>query len=1008
MRIHRLEIEAIGPFADRVVVDVDDLAAGGLFLVHGPTGSGKTSLLDAVCFALFADVPGARARHALRSDHAPPAAVPEVVLELTAGSRRLRLTRSPEWHRPKKRGTGLTRVQPSVHLEELRGGSWTTLSTRHDEVADVVKDLLGMGLAQFAKVVLLPQGDFAAFLRATPEDRREVLEKLFDIGVFADVEQWLADQRRSTGAALEQARALLAADLTRVEDAVAETEVVDAGAEPPPGDEPSLADLPPGAVPERVAALAARLEGSLTAAMADLDAATGAEQLVVEALAEAREVLVARGRGLQARVRAAALAAATETHDARAAELDAAQRAAGVAGHLTAHDRAVLDLDRATELVARRRSALATLGVHVDDDAAGQASRVHALDDACAELGRQAQAARRVAATVAETAERREAAGVAREAAEVELAATRDHGDRLRVRAEELTREAAREGEQGLRVEECRRRLALLDLVEADRAARAELAPRLVAARDAVLTAQARVIDLRQRRLDGMAAELAGALTDGAPCPVCGASEHPAPAETTAPVSAEELDAAEAALAEARADLGRVEATDTALAAAVDARTTGLDDPDRPTLEAALDEARADHAASRAAATRLEAVEHELAEWEHRRELLTAEGTRAAATEEAHAARLAELAEEAETVRGALEAAAERHSGCECGAADPAGHVRVAAALDDLVAASVDEQRAGARHVEARADLDAALVAAGFTDDLDARAAARPPEVVDELRTAVAAHEHELGTCRAVLTEPAVVAALAGRPPDLAALEEATRAARHEVLAASTAQAALARAVRALERLRPHLEQACAEVADLAERHARVRELADAVAGTGADNTMRMRLTSFVLAARLEKVAALANERLRVMGEGRYLLEHSDDRAARGARSGLGLRVLDQWTGRARDTASLSGGESFMASLALALGLADAVREEAGGLDLGTLFVDEGFGSLDEDSLEEVLTVLDGLREGGRAVGVVSHVADLRARIPYQAVVHKGTSGSTVEVRTGERAEPAA
>ena len=146
------------------------------------------------------------------------------------------------------------------------------------------------------------------------------------------------------------------------------------------------------------------------------------------------------------------------------------------------------------------------------------------------------------------------------------------------------------------------------------------------------------------------------------------------------------------------------------------------------------------------------------------------------------------------------------------------------------------------------------------------------------------------------------------------------------------------------------------------------------------------------------------------MGGGRYVLEHTDERAAGGARSGLGLRVLDQWTGRSRETTSLSGGESFMASLALALGLADAVKEEAGGHDLATLFVDEGFGSLDDDSLEEVLTVLDGLREGGRAVGVVSHVADLRARIPHQVVVRKGTDGSTVEVRTGATtsAEPAA
>jgi len=175
-------------------------------------------------------------------------------------------------------------------------------------------------------------------------------------------------------------------------------------------------------------------------------------------------------------------------------------------------------------------------------------------------------------------------------------------------------------------------------------------------------------------------------------------------------------------------------------------------------------------------------------------------------------------------------------------------------------------------------------------------------------------------------------------------------------------------------------------------------DLADTVSGLSGNNSMRMRLTSFVLSARLEKVAVLANERLGIMGDGRYQLQHSDDLAAGGRRSGLGLVVRDLWTGQVRDTSSLSGGESFMASLALALGLADAVREEAGGFDLQTLFIDEGFGTLDDESLEQVLTVLDGLREGGRAVGVVSHVSDLRTRIPAQISVSKQQTGSSVRV----------
>jgi exonuclease SbcC len=157
-----------------------------------------------------------------------------------------------------------------------------------------------------------------------------------------------------------------------------------------------------------------------------------------------------------------------------------------------------------------------------------------------------------------------------------------------------------------------------------------------------------------------------------------------------------------------------------------------------------------------------------------------------------------------------------------------------------------------------------------------------------------------------------------------------------------------------------------------------------------------MTLSSFVLAARLEEVAGAASVRLLKMTQGRYTLVHTDGAARGGARSGLGLLVRDAWTGRDRDTGTLSGGETFQASLALALGLADVVQAEAGGTRIEALFVDEGFGTLDEDTLDEVMDVLDGLREGGRVVGLVSHVAELRARIPAQVHVRKGRQGSTV------------
>ncbi|MET9197203.1 SbcC/MukB-like Walker B domain-containing protein, partial [Streptomyces olivaceus] len=237
-----------------------------------------------------------------------------------------------------------------------------------------------------------------------------------------------------------------------------------------------------------------------------------------------------------------------------------------------------------------------------------------------------------------------------------------------------------------------------------------------------------------------------------------------------------------------------------------------------------------------------------------------------------------------------------------------------------------------------------------------------------------------------------------GAPADHAAAEAAAADAGRRLRDASSARDAAALRCAELDRLSAHAADAVRRLAPLRTEHARVARLAGLAAGTSADNERRMRLESYVLAARLEQVAAAASARLLRMSSGRYTLVHSDDRTGRG-RSGLGLHVVDAWTGRERDTATLSGGETFFASLALALGLADVVTDEAGGVRLDTLFIDEGFGSLDDQTLDEVLDVLDALRERDRSVGIVSHVADLRRRIHAQLEVVKGRSGSVLRQR---------
>ena len=324
--------------------------------------------------------------------------------------------------------------------------------------------------------------------------------------------------------------------------------------------------------------------------------------------------------------------------------------------------------------------------------------------------------------------------------------------------------------------------------------------------------------------------------------------------------------------------------------------------------------------------------------------------------------------------------------------------------LADAAAALATARRSAAT---TQARLDRALGEAGFTDAAAARAAMLPAAELSRMSAHLRALDTQRDQAEALLAQPDVAAAEQQPAPDLDALAAAAVAARDAATQSRRAQALAESADRRIHELRDEVLAIVARIGPAEAEQAVVQELADCVGGTSGNNTLRMRLSSYLLAARLEEVARLANERLQVMTEGRYSLVYSDALARRGARSGLGLRVVDAWTGVSRETSTLSGGESFMASLALALGLGDAVRAEAGGFDLQTLFVDEGFGTLDDESLEQVMGVLDSLREGGRSVGIVSHVSELRQRIPAQLRVTKSQAGSTIDVVANAVAEVA-
>ncbi|GAA1866615.1 AAA family ATPase [Actinomadura bangladeshensis] len=1005
MRLHRLEVAAFGPFSGTEVIDFDALSDAGLFLIQGRTGAGKTSILDAVCFALYGQVPGVRnAVKGLRSDHAPPGAGPRVVLETTIRGRRLRITRSPAWERPKLRGSGTTTEHAKVVLEEFEHGAWTGLTTRLDEAGDLVSRMLGMNAVQFCQVALLPQGEFAGFLRAGADERRKVLERLFAAEVFTQVEKWLADRRAATG----REAAELGAAAASIADRIAEA----TGAAAPRGERPAVPQprrgepaVEPFAEVEALPAWAAEL----AAGHADVRAAV--EELradVTETLRAARTALE-EGKALDARrqshadavARRDALAGHAEEKSRMASRLDAAARADRVVP-------LVKDVrDRRGRAVQARRWAeetrarvAALLPPKAPEDVLAKAERdrrgeAAALEGARAAAARLRDVERQREALAAEL--RRLEPQEARTAAALEelpgiVAARRAELDEARLAA------AGRAGAEAA-VQDVRRRLDAAhrrDQVESLLAA-AEEAQR--AAVDAAQEARDRAQELRQTRLDGMAAVLAAELADGEPCRVCGSTEHPAPVASLAVVPTEdEIDRAQAAYERAQERRERQTGEVESRRSERDQLTEAAGDAPADVLAAELAEAEQalDAAMARAAeAERLEAVLHrheqdlDQARDEHDRvsRLLTENRTQGREL----AAEQARLAADLDRARGDDPTLEERI----------ARLTREADALSEAVEASRASGRADEELAAARAKARQEAEEQGFATPDEVLEAAMPDEDQGVLRDRIRQWDDQEAQVRALLKDPALIEAAAAPAPDLPALEAAVRAAEAaHTEAASAADRARYRCERVAE-LRGQLTGAVAEWRPAAERHEVAERLAGLTSGKHPANRHAMSLSAYVLAARLEQVVAAANERLSRMSGGRYALVHTTEKAAgdrtKGA-GGLGLRVADAWTGLMRDPVTLSGGESFITSLSLALGLADVVTAEAGGTEIGTLFVDEGFGTLDEETLDEVMDVLDGLRDGGRAVGIVSHVAELRGRIPAQLRVTKDRTGSTATI----------
>lgn len=1023
MRIHKLQIQAFGPFAGTEEIDFDELAEGGLFLLDGPTGAGKSSILDAICYSLYGALPGSRAgSRQIRSDHAPAGLAPEVVCELTIGDRRFEVTRSPAWMRPSKRGKNRTTEQKAASfLREFTGSGWKELSTRNDEVGHVLGSLLGLDREQFTKVVMLPQGGFADFLRAKAKDREDLLANLFDTSGYARIEDEfaarLAEERKKT----ESLEARLSASEEAIHSAarafLAGREAIDESAEA--GGEANAETDGEGAgqaaagdlssaeqfagYHRRIAAV--HRDSALEAAKLRTEMTRTREQ--AQALEERRRIFarLAELRGMQA-----GYAQNHEAAAAAAARLDSDAKAGAVRAYQAQLQEASVAQEQAKATWLDSKLWLETeQGLDPSADAAGLEqlrlpAQQAAEELAVAKAGLDDEKRRGVLAGQArKAAELAAAQEETRAQAEAEVALFK--AERAALEAADLDQVAA-----GGKVQQAKEQVKGLETRIQHATERDTLEKQALSAREQSSAQELEIVgvantllDLRTEQLAQSALRLAAALEDGQPCLVCGAQEHPAPARADADaplIDDEQIQALEAAVAAARAAGQRAAQARDTLVAKFQAAQEASGDASVADLRAELATARAglereqkQQGEIAARVAKLDAVRQRTEQQNARASQAVLEHATAKQRAQSLQTQLAELDAKLEQLRQGRENLAElvaQLSATSQGLASAVRHLRrflEAGEALEKAEATWNSQRTAAGF-ENPAAFEAALLDSAERErlsqlqraDADLASAIATLEASQDCRKAQELSAQGLeGPSEEGIAEAKLLSSL---------VEERFEAAREQEVLAQTQLARHEQAATDLERQRT-------EAGPVIEDYRRLRGLAEVIRG-GGENLYKMTLSTYVLAARLEEVAIAATQRLGMMSGGRYSLHHDDSKQGN-SKSGLGLQVLDSWTGKRRETQTLSGGETFMASLALALGLADVISHHSGAVDMQTLFVDEGFGSLDAETLEEVMQALENLRAGGRTIGLVSHVAEMKQRITNRISVSKTQHGSTIE-----------
>lgn len=1009
MKPEYVKMQAFGPYLPATECDFTALYEARLFLITGPTGSGKTTILDAMSFALYGASTGElRSFRDMRSIGAPDELDTEVTFVFSLGEKRYRFFRGLHLHHKR---TGGVDEQVGAECQVWENGEWQLLISGDTAVRKKASEILGFTHSQFSQVIVLPQGEFRRLLLAKSNEKLEILQVLFATSDWQRITQ-------AAGNRLKQLRERLQTSRTQEETLLESAGVGTAGEleELLARQEAELGGAEKSAREAGEVLQKARAAAELARRTAEKFSSLQQTHAALTALKEQSEEMGRRKETLALGLKVKELLPCYR-------RFDAADREDRQKKQMAEAMAAQSDRDRKAFAAAVERAAAAP---HLREEERVLRDRAAALSALLPDTGR--------------------LAGLIRSAKEWETALAAAESSVKNLRGEqEVLRGRIGKGERmvkelyetyvlplpGLHRQLAEKETMLRDFAAA-KAARA--AAEQAASQQKEATAKEREAAEALRKAEEARAEaeeilradaaygLALHLQEGAPCPVCGAVHHPAPAILKAPAGGTDLEAAKsvekAAREKASDALRRSSEASARFAAALDtlkaaeAQCAGYEEESavqasRQALAAKIAEAGTAEEKYQVGAALLEdlkekltAAEAALREAEEKRSEAAENCSATAAKRDELAARLgayADLDKLQEEYRQVVAAAEGKKS--------EAARLESEREAAELSAAKSEEAARGAsaaaldaeqRMFDARRELELSAAAAGLPADSPFDEMALSDSEIADLEQEL--QRYDLSMKRISERAAELEEELRGtEPPDCRAADAAER----EAESASAQLAELVGGLRSrTEGVKAALEKIMrlkAESADLEREYGKVCRVADFLAG---GNPYKTPIHSFVLGLMLDEVVLAASRYLSELSRGRYQLIRVDATGGRSLR-GLDIEVTDAHTGGQRKVCTLSGGELFLASLSLAFGLAEVVQSFAGGVKLDSIFIDEGFGTLDSETLEAAMKALSEIQKEGRLVGLISHVAELRSRIPARIEVFPGQDGSRLKVAAG-------